>query len=328
MSALAAAIVCNLLVASLGVEAQQRGTIPRIAVLWNSSPPLVAPLRDAFRDGLRELGYVEAQNIAIEHRYGEDKPERLRQLASELVRLRPAVIVAQGTPSALAARGATSTIPIVMTTAGDPVGSGLVSNLARPDGNVTGLTNLAAELSSKRLQMLKEARPMLSRVAVLWDSTGPAPPADPYGRKATEEAGRSLGLKLQILAVRGLSDFPEVFESAVKAGAEAVVVLPSPILARHRKSLVELAAKHRLPAMYQASEFADAGGLMAYGPSNAALYHRAAYYVDRLLKGAKPADLPVEQPTTFELVINLKTARALGLTIPPSLLLRADQVIE
>ena len=169
---------------------------------------------------------------------------------------------------------------------------------------------------------------MLSRVAVLWDSTGPAPPADPYGRKATEEAGRSLGLKLQILAVRGPSDFPEVFESAVKAGAEAVVVLPSPILARHRKSLVELAAKHRLPAMYQASEFADAGGLMAYGPSNAALYHRAAYYVDRLLKGAKPADLPVEQPTTFELVINLKTARALGLTIPPSLLLRADQVIE
>ncbi len=324
--------LCGLILGTLSVplaaDAQQVGKVWRIGILWASSPSRLSGAYAALGQGLREFGYVEGQNIVVENRYAEDRVERLHDLVVELVRLRADVIVTQGTPAAQAAKDATRTIPIVMTVVGDPVGTGLISSLARPGGNITGVTNIAAELSSKRLELLKEALPRVSRVAVLWDSTGPAPPTDPFGRRATEEAARSLRLTLQTLAVRGPNDFPGAFEAAVEGRAEALVVLPSPILVSYIKPLVELAVKHRLPAMYQVKEFVEAGGLMSYGPSLRDHFRRAAAYVDKILKGAKPADLPIEQPTKFELIINLKTAKALGLTIPPSLLLRADQVIE
>jgi putative ABC transport system substrate-binding protein len=318
----------GLLAAPRAAGAQKAGKVWKIGVLWTSSPSLVSPAQAALRQGRRELGYVEGQNIAVEDRYAENNPERLRELAAELVRLRADVIVTQGTPAAKAAKEATRTVPIVMTLVGDPVGMGLISSFARPGGNVTGLSNIASELNSKRLALLKEAVPKLSRLAVLWDSTGSAPQGDPYGRRATEEAGRSLGLAVQILTVRGPGDFPSAFGAASKEHAEALLVLPSRILAWNVKPLVELAEKHQMPTMYQTREFVDAGGLMAYGASSVPLFARAAFFVDKILKGAKPADLPIEQPTKFELVINLKTAKALGLTIPPSLLQRADQVIE
>jgi putative ABC transport system substrate-binding protein len=250
-------------------------------ILWATSPSLATIPRDAFRNGMIELGYVEGQNFLIVDRYAEGKLDRLRGLAAELVRLRVAVIVTPDTPPVHAAKTATSTIPIVMTTTGDPVGSCLVTTLARPGGNITGLTNAAAELGSKRLELLKEALPKLSRVAALWGATNSSSPGDPYGRTVIEEAARSPGLKLRTVAVHSPEDFPRAFDDAVQARAEALVVLPSPILARHSKLLAELAARHRLPTMYQDKEFADAGGLVAYGPSNAAQWHRAAYYVDK-----------------------------------------------
>jgi putative ABC transport system substrate-binding protein len=321
------ALAGGLVAAPLAAESQQARKVWRIGVLWSSSPSLVAPTRVALRQGLRDLGYVEGQNCVFEDRYAEDKPDRLRPLMAELVRLRVDVIVTQGTIAARAAKEGTSTIPVVMTFVSDPVDAGLIGSFARPGGNLTGITNVGSELSSKRLELLKVALPKLSRVAVLWDSTGPSGPAD-YGRRATEEAGRSLGLALQVLAIQGPEDFPRAFDAAVNGRAEALLVLPSPILAWHVKSLVDLAAKRRLPAMYQWREFVEAGGLMAYGPNRVDQFGRAAIYVDKILKGAKPGDLPVERPTKFEFVVNLKTAKALGLTIPPSLLGRADELIQ
>ncbi len=303
----------------LTAEAQPPRNVPRIGFLWTGSPSKDA--LDAFRQGLREADYIAGQNIAIEHRSAADVVQRLPELAAELVRSRVDIVVTQGTPAAHAAKRATSTIPIVMAISGDPVRTGLIASLARPGGNITGLA-LGPNLAGKRLELLKEAVPSATRLAVIVDPGAPS-----FGLE-TQAAARSLGLPLHVSEVRGSADFAKAFEAAIQARADALIVSPSPILRFHRKLLVDLAAKYRLPAMYQMREFVDAGGLMAYGPRDADLFRRAAVYVDKILRGAKPTDLPVEQPTKFELVINMKTAKALGVTIPASVLLRADQVVE
>ncbi|MBI2160444.1 MAG: ABC transporter substrate-binding protein [Candidatus Rokubacteria bacterium] len=280
---------------------------------------------DAFRGGLRDLGYVEGRNVVIEYRWSEGREQRFPDLATDLVRLNVAVIVTQGAPAVLAAKGASSTIPIVMAFVGDPVGIGVVASLARPGANVTGLSLLDEDLDGKRIELLKEAVPRLTRVAILWSANDPGMTLA-YNR--VEVAARALGLFLRSLAVREPSDFPGAFQAASAGRAEALIVTAQPFTLRHRAQIVDLAAKHRLPAMYTVRGFVDAGGLMAYGPSLSDLFRRAATYVDKIIQGAKPSDLPVEQPTKFEFVVNVKTARALGVTIPPSLLLRADQLVE
>ena len=264
----------------------------------------------------------------IEYRDAEGKLERLPALAAELVALKVDVIVAAGTPAALAAKQATRTLPIVFAAAADPVASGLVTSLARPGGNVTGLSILAPELVGKCLEQLKQAVPGVSRVAVLWQPGGLGERTEKDMLKGAEVAARALGVRLQFVEARGPADFDRAFSDMTRARAGALTVLASAMFFSERRRLVDLAAKNRLPAVYPLREFVDAGGLMSYGPNLADLFRRAATYVDKILKGAKPGDLPVEQPTKFELVINLKTAKALGLTIPPSLLQRADQVIE
>jgi putative ABC transport system substrate-binding protein len=316
----------GLLAAPFAAEAQPAAQVPRIGYLA-LNPAANPHLHEAFRQGLRDLGYVEGRNIVIEYRDAEGKPERLPALAAELVALKVAVLVAQPTVTALAAKRATRTIPIVFPVA-EPVTSGLVTSLARPGGNITGLSILAPEMGGKGLELLKQAVPGVSRVAVLWD-----PGAFPEGttkdmRKEVEGAARALGVRLQFIEARGPEDFDRAFSDMTRARAGALTVLGGSMFFSQRRRLVDLAAKNRLPAVYQWREGVDAGGLMAYGPSVPDLFRRAATYVDKILKGAKPGDLPVEQPTKFELVINLKTAKALGLTIPPSLLQRADQVIE
>ena len=292
----------------------------------SASDSAYARLIEAFRQGLRDLGYVEGRNIVIEYRYADEKYERLPALAAELVRLKVDVIVSHGTPGPLAAKQATSAIPIVMTSAGDPVASGLVSSLARPGGNVTGLSLMVPELGGKRVQLLKEILPGLSRVAVLWNA------ANPYASLVVREmeiAATTLGVQLQSLVVRGPDDFEGALAAATTGRAGALTAVEDPLTITKRTQIVDFAAKSRLPAIYGVKEFVDAGGLMSYGAHLADLYRRAAAtYVDKILKGAKPADLPVQQPTKFEFVINLKTAKALGLTIPQSVLLRADEVIQ
>jgi putative tryptophan/tyrosine transport system substrate-binding protein len=317
----------GLLAAPLAAEGQQAAKIARIGYL---APNLAASphLHEAFRQGLRDLGYVESQNVVIEYRSAEGKPERLPALAAELVALKVDVIVGPGTPTALAARQATRTLPIVFATAADPVGSGLVTSLARPGGNVTGLSILAPELVGKRLELLTQAVPGVSRVAVLWQPGGHDERTDKDILKDAEVAARPLGVRLQFVEARGPADFDRTFSDMTRAGVGALTVLTSVMFLNERRRLVDLTAKNRLPAVYGGRDFVDVGGLMAYGPNLADLYRRAATYVDKILKGAKPGDLPVEQPTKFELVINLKTAKALGLTIPPALLQGADQVIE
>jgi len=315
----------GLLTAPLAAEAQQ-ARVPKIGVLLLfGTPGQPSPLLDALRGGLRDLGYVEGQNLVIEYRWAEGQAQRLAELATDLVRLNVAVIVTGGTPATLAAKAATPAIPVVMTNVGDPVGSNIVASLARPGANVTGLSLLETDLDGKRIELLKEAVPHLTRLAILWSANDPGMTLA-YGRVGM--AAQALGLALQNLAVREPADFPRAFDAAVAGRAEALFVTAQPFTNRHRAEILALVAKQRLPAMYTLRGFVDAGGLMAYGPSQTDQYRRAATYVDRILKGAKPADLPVEQPTTFDLVINLKTAKALGLTMPPSLLQRADQVIE
>ena len=314
-----------LLTAPLAVEAQQAGKVARIGFLSPASSTTAPHIVEAFRQGLRDLGYVEGQNIVVEYRYANGKAEALPDLAAELVSLKVDVIVASGTPGPLAAKSATKTIPIVMASAGDPVRTGLVASLARPGGNVTGLSTLTPDLGGKRLQLVKELLPGVSRVAVLWNA------ANPYTAllvREIEAAARTLRVQIQSLEVRGPDDFQNVLPTAISGGAGALVVVDDPLTVSSRTWIVSFAAQHRLPAMYGFREFAEAGGLMAFGANLADLYRRAPVYVDKILKGAKPADLPVEQPAKFDLVINLKTAKALGLTIPPSLLARADQVIE
>jgi putative ABC transport system substrate-binding protein len=321
-----ATIVGGLLTRPLVVGAQPAQKAPRVGVLLLfGAPGQPNPLVDAFRGGLRDLGYVEGQSVLIDYRWAEGQEQRLPDAAADLVRLKVAVMVTPGTPATLAARTATRAIPIVMTNVGDPVGSGIVASLARPGGNVTGLSLLDAELDGKRIELLKDAVPHLTRLAILWSANDPGMTLA-FGR--VETAAKALGFALQNLAVRKPAEFPRAFEAAGAGRAEALFVTAQPFTNQHRAQILDLVAKHRLPAIYTLRGFVDAGGLMSYGPSQADQYRRAATYVDRILKGARPADLPVEQPTKFELVINLKTARALGLTIPAGLLQRADQVID
>jgi putative tryptophan/tyrosine transport system substrate-binding protein len=327
-AALAAVLAFSVpLAAPLAAEAQQATKVARIGYLL-SNPAANPHLHEAFRQGLRDLGYVEGRNLVIEYRSAEGKLERLPALAAELVALKVDVIVAGGTPAALATKQATKTLPIVFTAVADPVTSGLVTSLARPGGNVTGLSVLLPELVGKCLERLKQAVPEVSRVAVLWQPGGLGERTEKDMLKRAEVAARALGVRLQFLEARGPADFDRAFSDMTRARAGALTVLASNMLLGERRRLVDLAAENRLPAVYTWRDFVDAGGLMAYGPDLADSFRRAATYVDKILKGAKPGDLPVEQPTKFELVINLKTAKALGLTIPPSLLGQADQVIQ
>jgi putative ABC transport system substrate-binding protein len=326
-AALAAALALAVLAAPLAAEAQQAAKIARIGYL---APNLAAdPHRsEAFRQGLRDLGYIEGRNVVIEYRDAEGKYERLPALAAELVALKVDVILAPNTVTALAAKQATKTIPIVFAGTTDPVASGLVASLARPGGNVTGGSNLNSELLGKCLELLKQAVPGVSRVAVLWQAGAVDEHTEKDRLKRAEVAARALGMRLQFVEARGPEDFDRVFSEMTRARAGALTVLGSTLFIIERRRLVDLVTKNRLPAVYPWREFVDVGGLMAYGANSPDLYRRAATYVDRILKGTKPGDLPVEQPTKFELVINLKAAKALGLTIPPSVLTRADQVID
>jgi len=314
-----------LLALCFSAEAQQAKKVPRIGFLIGTSPSHNWARIEAFRQGLRELGYVEGKNIVIEYRYAEGKPDRVRELAAELVRLKVDVIVTAGALTTRAAKEATVTISIVMAQDADPVGSGFVAGLARPGGNITGLSSLAPEISGKRLELLKEIVPKLSRVAVFGTS---ASPGNAQSLKETELVAGALGVQLQYLDVLGPKDIDIAFRAAGKGRAEGVLVLGGSVLNSHRTQVADLAAKSRLPAVYGQLEFMDAGGLMFYGASIPEMFRRAATYVDKILKGTKPADLPVEQPTKFELMINLKTAKQIGLTIPPNVLARADKVIK
>jgi len=318
----------GIVVAPFAAEARQAAA--KIARIGYLAANLAAnrQLHEAFRQGLRDLGYVQDRNVVIEYRDAEGKLEQLPALAAELIALKVDVIVAPVTLAAQAAKQATKTIPIVFTVAADPITDGLVTSLARPGGNVTGLSFFAPELVGKCLELLNQSVPAVSRVAVLWHPGGQGERTDKDILKKAEVAARTLGVQLQFVEARRLNDFDRAFSDMTKARAGALTVLSSPLLLGERRRLVDLAAKYRLPAVYPRREFVDAGGLMAYGPSGLDLFRRAATYVDKILKGAKPGDLPVEQPTKFELVINLKTAKALGLTIPPPLLGRADEVIR
>jgi len=318
------ALTLVLLVAPLAAEAPPPRTIPRIAYLALAPGPW-AISSEAFVQGLRELGYVEGQHLILEYRWSAGNVDRLREHAAELVRLGVDVIVTGGPAATSAAKAMTTTIPIVMARDFDPVANGFVASLVRPGGNITGVSALRRELSAKRLELLKDTVPGMGRVAILWN---PVEVSAARQLRETEDAARELGPQVQSLEVRGLDEFEGAFAAAVAGRAEGLTVLGGPLTEFHHARLVELAAKSRLPTMYWDRVFAEAGGLMSYGASSRDLNRRAASYVDRLLKGAKPADLPVEQPTTFELIINLKTAQALALTLPPSLLFQATEVIR
>jgi putative ABC transport system substrate-binding protein len=307
-------------------KAQQAGEVARIGYLLGAAREQTSPLVKAFQDGLRDLGYVPGRNVVIEYRFADGKPERLPQLAQDLVRLKVDVIVTGSNPHVIAAKQATTTIPIVMVYARDPVGDGLVASVSRPGGNVTGLSqDVGAEIPGKRLALLKELVPKLSRVAVL---VNPGFPPALAALKAMEAPARTLGMTVARFDARGPGDLEGVFAAVTRARSDALVVTGGPVQFNMRTQIAQLALRHRLPSISAITEDVEAGGLMSYGASLTDQWRRAATYVDKILKGAKPADLPVEQPTKFDLLINLKTAKALGLTIPPSLLARADQVIE
>jgi putative ABC transport system substrate-binding protein len=317
-----------LLAAPLAAEAQQPAKVARIGWLAATNATTDPRLPEAFLQGLRDLGYIEGRNLVIEFRGTEGKPERFPALAAELVALKVDVIVTGSTPGTVAAKQATKTLPIVFTGTADPVGSGLVTSLARPGGNVTGSSNLSPELVGKSLELLTQAVPGVSRVAALWQPGALGERTEKDMLKGAEAAARAVGMRLQFVEARGPADFDRAFSDMTTARAGALTVLPSGMFSSELRRLVDLAAKNRLPAVFPFRWFADAGGLMSYGANYADLMRRAATYVDKILKGAKPGDLPVEQPTKFELVINLQTAKALGLTIPPSLLRRADEIIQ
>jgi putative ABC transport system substrate-binding protein len=308
----------------VAAEAQQLGKVPRIGILVPGSSAFPTSARyDSFRQGLRDLGYIEGKNIFLEIRYAEGKGNRLSDFAAELVKLKVDVIVTSTVPGVLAAKNATSTIPIVFWAVFDPVRAGLVFSLARPGGNITGLSLLNPELDGKRLELLKETFPKITRVAYLRDAGSLV-----AGLTAMQEAARALGLQLQSLEVRSAKDFDGAFDAVLKERAQALTTSAVPIISMNQQRIVAFAAKNRLPAIYPYSEFIDAGGLMFYGVNFSDLFRRAGVYVDKILKGAKPADLPVEQPTKFEFVINLITANQIGVTIPPNVLARADKVIR
>jgi len=314
------ALALALIPAPLCAEAQPGGKVARLGVLLLGAAD---PNLDAFRQGLRELGHIEGQNLVIEYRTAEGNAGRLADLAVELVRLKPDVIFALGGDVAPFAKHATRTVPIVMVNSADPVKGGLVASLARPGGNVTGVTALSADLAAKRIQFLKEAAPAISRVGVLWN-----PDHADDELHETQAAARTLGIQIQSLEVRGPADFDGAFQAALRGRAEAVIVVSSRQMTLNRARILEFAGSSKLPLVCGWGPWAQGGALFSYGPDLNALVRRAATYVDKILRGAKPADLPVEHPTKFELVVNMKTANALGLTIPPSLLLRADRVID
>ena len=307
---------------SFAAWAQQAANVHKVGFLSPAGPSLYLP---AFFDALAELGWVEGKNVVVEQRYADNRLERLPGLAEELVHLNVDVIVAVGTLGPLAAKRATSTIPIVMTAAGDPLGSGLVASLARPGGNVTGMSLMVPDIGGKRLELLKELLPRLSRVAVLWNVANPYPA---IVFKETQAAGQRLGIEVQSLEVRGPDDFDGAFDAARKRRPDALITVEDPLTFTYRRRIADFAVREQLPSIFGIREDATAGGLISYGANAADLFRRAAGYVDKILKGAKPADLPMEQPTKFELIINLKTVKALGVTIPPMLLARADEVIE
>ena len=320
-------LALSLLVAPCTSAAQQATQVHRIGWL-NAGSPLSGPnpRLDDFRQGLRDLGYIEGQNLLIEHRYAEGSDARLRDLAAELVRLPVEVIVAGGSAATRAAQQATRTVPIVMASSGDPVGLGFVASLARPGGNITGMSNFVPELPGKQLELLKEVVPRSTRVAVL---TNPAAPLLGSDIANLTTAAKALGVQLHVVQLQSPDELDGAFAAMTRGGAEALVVLAEPLLLdRLQGPIVDLATQHRLPAIYPWKRYVEAGGLMSYGSHQPAMWRRYAYYVARILKGATPADLPVEQPTKFELVINLKTAEALGITIPPTLLFQADEVIR
>jgi putative ABC transport system substrate-binding protein len=311
------------LLAAQAAEAQQTGKVYRIGMLERTPATINAANLDGFRQGLRELGYVEGKNLVIEYRSADGHDERFPALATELVRLKPDLILTRGTPAALAAKNATVTIPVVILGIGDPVRQGVVASLAHPGGNITGLSAVVTELYAKRVQLLRDLIPRVARIAALFNMSNPAIPPQ---WKEVEMAARSLGLQSQLLDVRKPEDLAPAFEAAIRHRADALIVGLETLTLTKQHVVVDLAARHRLPAMYASTEFA--GGLVAYGVHYPDQYRLAASFADKIFKGAKPADLPVEQPTKFELVINLRTAKALGLTVPPSVLGRADEVIE
>ena len=319
-----AILLCAMLFAlCLPAEAQPLKQTFRIGIMLSGSPSSNASRIAALRDGLRELGYVERENIIVDYRFAEGKMDRFPVLAAELVRRKPDVLVTSGSPGIRALIKATDNIPIVMAAIGDAVGSGFVKSLAQPGGNVTGLSFLDPDISTKRLEILKEVLPRVARVAVLRQRT-----SGKQSLEATLAAAQALKVKVQVFEIQGPNEFHGAFTAAKKGGAEAINVLASAILYAYRKELVDLTTKHRWPGMYENKEFVEVGGLLSYGANLDDLFRRAATYVDKILKGTKPAELPVEQPTKFEFVINLKTAKQIGLTIPPNVLVRADRVIR
>jgi putative ABC transport system substrate-binding protein len=320
-------VVATLILASLfPAAAQQPKKVARIGFLAPATRTGYQHQTDAFLQGLRELGYVEGQNIVIEYRWADGNFERLPELAAELVRLKVDVIVAAVTQASLAAKNATGTIPIVIVAVANPVDSGLIASLARPGANITGTSSMNAEVVGKQLELLKETLPKISRVTALWNPANPVYQA--IQRRETEVAARALGVQLHFLEARGPDEIERAFAAMAKERSKALLVISDPVFTSHRKRIADHAAKQRLPTVSGIREYVEAGGLMAYGPSFPDMYRRAAYYVDRILKGTKPADLPVEQPMKFELVINLQTAKQIGLTIPQSVLYRADKVIK
>jgi putative tryptophan/tyrosine transport system substrate-binding protein len=319
------AVAALLLALSFSAEAQQPKKVPRIGYVGAGSPATAGHHAQAFVHGLRELGYVEGRNIVVEYRWADGKLERLPGFVADVIQAKVDVIVSSAAPAIRVAKEQTRSIPIVMAGVVDPVGAGFVASLARPGGNVTGLTHLSPDLSGKRLELLKEVVPRLSRVAVLWN---PTHPGQPTAFKDTQAAAQALQVTLISMEARNREEIERVLSGIGKERPQALLELADPLTFFNRGLITEVAAKHKLPAMYSFGEWVDAGGLMSYGTSFPELFRRAATYVDKILKGRKPADLPVEQPTKFELVINLKTAKQIGLTIPPNVLARADRVIK
>jgi putative ABC transport system substrate-binding protein len=319
-------VLATLLLAFVHVsEAQQPGKVPRIGFLGNSTAALEANLIAPFREGLRNLGYVEGKNIVIEWRWAEGKYERFPSLIAELIASKVEVIVTAGTPATVALKKATTTLPLVMIAVGDPVGTGLIASLAHPGGNLTGLTSISPELDGKRLELLREVVPKISHVAVLWNPTSPL---QVVAERETQAAAQAMGIKVLSLGVQAQEQFDDAFATIRRERPGALLVLADRLFLHHRARIMDFATKHRLPGVHAYVELVEAGGLMSYGPSYAGMHRRAAYFVDRILKGSKPADLPVEAPAKFELVVNLKAAKQIGLTIPQSVLYRADKVIR
>jgi len=318
-------LALGILLGPLAAQAQQTGKPYRIGFLGNSTAALEANLVGPFRAGLRDLGYVEGRNVLIEYRWTEGKYERFPALIGDLVALKVDVIVTAGTPATLAVKKATTSIPLVMVAVGDPVGTGIVPSLSRPGGNITGLTSISTEMDGKRLELLREVIPNVSHIAVLWNA---ASPLQVLAEKQTRAAAQVLRMNVLSLGVRTIEEIEGAFAAIVRERPGALLVLADRLFLHHRARIMDFAARHRLPGVHAYRELVEAGGLMSFGPSYADMHRRAAYFVDRILKGAKPADLPVERPATFELVINLKAAKALGLTIPQSVLLRATEVIQ